>query len=117
MLQNLRNSLETEKRKKASRERGKILEMRRRAIKKAELTFVNSSLTIEEQERMISQKLEAIRRLEVRRANELSTQIEVWDDDDFQDATILIGEDREDRELLDALEKENNLLNWLKKIA
>ena len=56
--------------------------MRRHAMEAVETTF-NSSLTHEEQERMINQKLEAVRKLEVRSANELSTQIEEWDEDGF----------------------------------
>ena len=74
MLNNLRMGLAAEKRKEASREKGKIPEMGRRAIDAVEMTF-DSSLTYEERERMISQKLEAIRRLEVRRANDLTEQI------------------------------------------
>ena len=54
---------------------------------------------------MKNQRLEAIRKLEVRRMNELTAQIEEWNNSDFEGATILIEEGREDSDLLDALEK------------
>ena len=66
MLNNIRMAMAEEKRRKASRDKGKIPEMRRCTMEAVKMTF-NSSLTHEEQERMISQKLEAIRKLEVRR--------------------------------------------------
>ena len=64
--------------------------MRRQAIQLVELTFINRSLSTEEQERMKNQRLEAIRKLEVRRMNELTAQIEEWNYSDFQDAKIHI---------------------------
>ena len=41
--------------------------------------------------------------------NELTAQIEEWNNSDFEDATILIEEGREDSDLLDALEKRKQL--------
>ena len=107
MLVNLRRGLDAEKRREENREKGKIPKLRRRATEVAELSFVNSSLTVEEQDIMIRNTLEAIRILEVRRANELTEQIDEWDDDDFHDATILLIEGSEDRELLNAKDGRN----------
>ena len=78
--------------------------MRRQAVQLAELSLIDSSLSTEEQERINNNGHEVIRKLEVRRMKELPTQIEEWNNSDFEDATILIEECREDSNLLDALQ-------------
>ena len=98
MLYNLRNSFDY-------REKGKIYKMRKRAIQHTELSFIDSSLPDEELEEIKRKKLEAVRTFEVKRLKQLIDQIEEWDDSDFDDATLLLDEEREDEVLLDALQK------------
>ena len=72
MLHNLR----MEKRAEEAKERGKIPALRRQAIQITELSLIDSTLLQEEQDRMRNNKLEAIRKLEVRRLKELTAQID-----------------------------------------
>ena len=102
MLHNLRNSFDY-------REKGKIYKMRKRAIQHTELSFIDSSLPDEELEEIKRKKLEAVRTFEVKRLKQLIDQIEEWDDSDFDDATLLLDEAKEDEDLLSALEKRKQL--------
>ena len=95
MLYNLRKSIDY-------REKGKIHKMRKRAIQNTELSFIDSSLPEEELEEIKRKKLEAIRIFEVKRLKQLMEQIEEWDDSDFDDATLLLDEGKEDEDLLNA---------------
>ena len=102
MLYNIRNSLD-------HKDKGKIHKMRKRAIQLTELSLIDSSLPDEEQEKIKRKKLEAIRTFEVKRLKQLTAQIEEWDDSDFDDATLLLDEAKEDEDLLNALEKRKQL--------
>ena len=83
--------------------------MRKRAIQNTELSFIDSSLPEEELEEVKRKKLEAIRIFEVKRLKQLMEQIEEWDDSDFDDATLLLDEAKEDEDLLNALQKSREL--------
>ena len=102
MLYNIRNSLD-------HKDKGKIHKMRKRAVQLTELSLIDSSLPDEELEKKKSKKLEAIRTFEVKRLKQLTAQIEEWDDSDFDDATLLLDEAKEDEDLLSALEKRKQL--------
>ena len=102
MLYNLRNSFDY-------REKGKIYKMRKRVIQHTELFLIDSSLPDEELEKIKRKKLEAIRTYEVKRLKQLIDQIDEWDGSDFDDATLLLDEVREDEDLLSALQKRKQL--------
>ena len=102
MLYNLRNSFDY-------KEKGKIYKMRKRAIHHTELSLIDSSLPDEELEEIKRKKLEAIRTYEVKRLKQLIDQIDEWDDSDFDNATLLLYEAKEDEDLLSALEKRKQL--------
>ena len=102
MLHNLRNSIDY-------KEKGKIHKLRKRVIQNTELSYIDSSIPDNEFEEIKRKKLEAVRTLEIKRAKQLIDQIEEWDDSDFDDATLLLDEEREDEVLLDALQKRKQL--------
>ena len=83
--------------------------MGKRAIQNTELSFIDSSLPEEELEEIKRKKLEAIMIFEVKRLKQLMEQIEEWDDSDFDDATLLLDEAKEDEDLLNALQKRKEL--------
>ena len=85
MLFNLR----MEKRAEEQRERGKITALRKQAAMTIELSLIDRTLSQEEQDRMWNSRMEAIRKLEVRRLKELTAQIDDWSPCDFEDATLL----------------------------